>query len=118
MHCRAVNAHIRPLIRRDFEELLKIEEMSFHDPWDEKTLLLFMKQRNSVGYVAELGSEVVGFMLYELHKQEIKLISIAVLPRLRRRDVGGQMLERLKSKLSSHRRTHLSAMVRETALGA
>jgi ribosomal-protein-alanine N-acetyltransferase len=68
--------------------------------------------------VAEQGEKVVGFMIYELHKAKLHILNFAVHPHFRRSGVGAQMVAKLISKLSSHRRTRITLEVRETNLGA
>ena len=62
--------------------------------------------------------KVVGFMIYELHKAKLHILNFAVHPGWRRSAVGMQMVTKLISKLSSHRRTRISLEVRETNLAA
>ncbi len=68
--------------------------------------------------VAEQGEKVVGFMIYELHKAKLHILNFAVHPSCRRGGVGAQMVAKLISKLSSHRRTRITLEVRETNLAA
>ena len=68
--------------------------------------------------VAEQGEKVVGFMIYELHKTKLHILNFAVHPNCRRAGVGAQMVAKLISKLSSHRRTRITLEVRETNLVA
>lgn len=97
--------HVRWLIRRDMPEVLDIEAASSPAPWAEEDFLRTLRQRNCIGTVAEHGEKVVGFMIYELHKTKLHLLKIAVSPDCRRRQVGTQMVEKLRSKLRAHERT-------------
>ncbi len=60
--------HIRWMIRRDMPSVIEIEENSFEFPWSEDEFIRCLRQRNCIGMVAELSEQVVGFMIYELHK--------------------------------------------------
>jgi ribosomal-protein-alanine N-acetyltransferase len=113
-----VRVHIRWMIRRDMPEVLAIEHASFEFPWCEEEFLRVLRQRNCIGMVAELGERVVGFMIYELHKNKLNVLDFAVHPEFRRQGVGHQMVEKLVGKLSSHRRTRIVLHVRETNLSA
>src|SRR4029077_3038708 len=53
-----------------------------------------------------------------LHKSKLHILNFAVSPACRRSQVGAQMVAKLISKLSSHRRTRITLEVRETNLGA
>ena len=113
-----MRVHIRWMIRRDMPEVLAAENSSFEYAWTEEDFLRCLRQRNCIGMVAEQGERVVGFMIYELHKQKLHILNFAVHPQCRRLGVGGQMVSKLISKLSSHRRTRITLEVRETNLQA
>jgi ribosomal-protein-alanine N-acetyltransferase len=113
-----VRVHIRWMIRRDMPEVLQTEQQSFEYAWTEEDFLRCLRQRNCIGMVAEQGEKVVGFMIYELHKAKLHILNFAVHPAWRRCGVGGQMVAKLISKLSSHRRTRITLEVRETNLPA
>ncbi len=113
-----VRVHIRWMIRRDMPEVLQTEQESFEFAWTEEDFLRCLRQRNCIGMVAEQGEKVVGFMIYELHKSKLHILNFAVSPALRRGGVGAQMVAKLISKLSSHRRTRITLEVRETNLVA
>jgi ribosomal-protein-alanine N-acetyltransferase len=113
-----VRVHIRWMIRRDMPEVLQTEQESFEYSWTEEDFLRCLRQRNCIGMVAEQGERVVGFMIYELHKAKLHILNFAVHPQFRRVGVGGQMVAKLISKLSSHRRTRITLEVRETNLPA
>jgi [ribosomal protein S18]-alanine N-acetyltransferase len=113
-----VRVHIRWMIRRDMPEVLHTEQESFEFAWTEEDFLRCLRQRNCIGMVAEQGERVVGFMIYELHKNKLHILNFAVHPSYRRAGVGTQMVAKLISKLSSHRRTRITLEVRETNLAA
>jgi ribosomal-protein-alanine N-acetyltransferase len=106
------------MIRRDMPEVLQTEQESFEYSWTEEDFLRCLRQRNCIGMVAEQGERVVGFMIYELHKAKLHILNFATHPQWRRVGVGGQMVAKLISKLSSHRRTRITLEVRETNLPA
>ncbi len=103
--------HIRWMIRRDMPEVLQAEQLSFEYAWNEEDFLRCLRQRNCIGMVAEHGEKVVGFMIYELHKNKLHILNFAVHPAWRRLAVGAQMVAKLISKLSSHRRTRITLEV-------
>src|ERR1700676_2718981 len=113
-----LRVHIRWMIRRDMPEVLQIEQDSFDYSWTEEDFLRCLRQRNCIGMVAEHGEKVVGFMIYELHKSKLHILNFAVHPGWRRLEVRAQMVGKLVSKLSSHRRTRITLEVRETNLAA
>jgi ribosomal-protein-alanine N-acetyltransferase len=113
-----INVHIRWMIRRDMPEVLSIENNSFEFSWAEDDCIRCLRQRNCIGMVAEYDERVVGFMIYELHKDQLHVLNFAVRPDVRRRGVGRQMVEKLIGKLSQQRRTRVLLEIRETNLAA
>jgi ribosomal-protein-alanine N-acetyltransferase len=109
---------IRWMIKRDMPEVLAIEQASFDTPWTEEDFLNALKQRNCIGMVAETHDQLVGFMVYELHKTQMVLLNLAVHPEFRRRGIGRQLVERLISKLTHQRRDKITLEVRERNLPA
>jgi ribosomal-protein-alanine N-acetyltransferase len=106
------------MIRRDMPEVLNIEQGSFEFPWSEEDFIRCLRQRNCIGMVAEHENRVVGFMIYELHKNQLHVLNFAVRPDYRRRCVGRRMGEKLIGKLSQQRRCRIVLEVRETNLAA
>jgi ribosomal-protein-alanine N-acetyltransferase len=113
-----VCVHIRWMIRRDMPEVLDAESQSFEFPWSEEDFIRCLRQRNCIGMVAEHDEQVVGFMIYELHKTRLHVLNFAVSSEFRRRGVGAAMIGKLISKLSHQRRNRILLEVRETNLAA
>jgi ribosomal-protein-alanine N-acetyltransferase len=111
-----IKVHIRWMIRRDMQEVLQAEQQCFAQSWTEEDFLRCLRQRNCIGMVAEAGDKVIGFMIYELHKNKLHILNFAVHPDYQRSGVGLQMAVKLIGKLSSHRRTRITLEVRETNL--
>ena len=113
-----INVHIRWMIRRDMPEVLDIEQASFEFPWSEEDFIRCLRQRNCIGMVAEYDERVVGFMIYELHKDQLHVLNFSVRPDVRRRGIGMQMVNKLIGKLSQQRRNRIVLEIRETNLAA
>ena len=111
-----LDVQIRWLIRRDMAEVLRIEQSSFEFPWTDEDFLCCLRQRNCIGMVAEHNHQIVGFMIYELHKSRLHILNFAVAPEVRRQSVGLQMVTRLVDKLSQQRRNEILLEVRERNL--
>ena len=113
------DVRIRWLIRRDLEEVLKIDADSFREPWGEEDYLTHLRQRNCIGMVAELPDDTIaGVMVYELHKSTLSLLRICVAPKHRGTGVGSTMVDRLRQKLQQQRRRVIYANVCEYNLAA
>ena len=113
-----VKIHIRWMIRRDMAEVIAIETESFEFPWSEDDFVRCLRQRNCIGMVAEMDDQVVGFMIYELHKNRLHILNFAVADRYRRLGIGTQMVSKLAGKLSDQRRNRILLEIRETNLPA
>ena len=113
-----VRIHIRWMIRRDMAEVIAIETESFEFPWSEDDFVRCLRQRNCIGMVAEMDDQVVGFMIYELHKNRLHILNFAVADRYRRLGIGTQMVSKLAGKLSDQRRNRILLEIRETNLPA
>ncbi|HUY89723.1 MAG TPA: ribosomal protein S18-alanine N-acetyltransferase [Pirellulales bacterium] len=106
------------MIRRDMSEVLDIEGSCFEFPWSEDDFIRCLRQRNCIGMVADCDDQVVGFMIYELHKTRLHILNFAVHAQHRRLGVGQRMVDKLAAKLSSGRRSRILLEVRETNLDA
>ena len=118
LQAEQVRVHIRWMIRRDMPDVLATEQDSFEFAWTEEDFLRCLRQRNCIGMVAEVNDTIIGFMIYELHKNRLHLLNFAVRGSARRSGVGSQMVQKLIGKLSSHRRSKITLAVRERNLAA
>lgn len=109
---------VRWMIRRDMKEVLEIENLSFEMPWTEEEFIRCLRRRTCIGMVAEVEERVVGYMVYDLHKTSLELLTIAVDPDFRRSGIGAGMLDKLKAKLSLNRRTRIACEVSEENIDA
>ncbi len=108
----------RWMIRRDYHEVLAIEFVSFGtDAWTEDDFLTVLRERNSIGMIAEVGDKVVGFLVYQLEMHHIEILNIAVDPEFRGRGVASQLVGKLTTKLNSHRRSRIVVNVDERNIG-
>jgi ribosomal-protein-alanine N-acetyltransferase len=113
-----ISVYIRWMTMRDRSSVLSIENDSFSNPWSQDDFIRCLQNRNCIGMVAEHDGRVVGYMIYELHKNRLHILNFAVSQGLRRSGVGRQMLEKLVGKLHPERRSKIMLEVRETNLAA
>ena len=76
---KAIDVHIRYMIRRDMAEVLGIEQASFEFPWQKEDFLRCLRQRNCIGMVAEYDERVVGFMVYGLHTDHLHILNLSLI---------------------------------------
>lgn len=106
------------IIRKNMQDVLKIERCAFEYPWSEDDFLAMLRTRNCIGMVAEHNHEIAGYMIYELHKSRLSVRNFAVAKAFRRCEVGTQMMQKLIGKLSPERRTEITLEVQEENLSA
>jgi [ribosomal protein S18]-alanine N-acetyltransferase len=118
---------IRWMIRSDLARVLDIEthnsarSHNVKGTWAEEDFLAFLRQSNSIGMVAIENSgmeneKICGFMLYQLFPDRIHVFNLVVASEQLRQGVGTALIDRLKGKLSSYRRTMLEIDIRESNL--
>lgn len=115
----ALSVGFRWLIRRDLPAVLGIERASFPRPWTEDDFLAVLRRRTCIGMVAEAGNErVVGYALYELHRDRLHVLNLAVDPSSRRMGVGWRTAAWLAAKLHACRRRKMTVAVSDANLAA
>lgn len=97
------DCHIRWGMRRDMQQILRIESEAFDYPWREDDFNRTLRQRNVVLLVAEVCECVGGYVIYELHRAKLHVLNLAVRHDLRRVGVGAGIIAKLKSKLNAKR---------------
>ena len=113
IYTQRADVHIRWMIRRDMPAVLDIENDSFPFAWTREDFRNALRQRNCMAMVAEIGDKIVGYMIYELHRNRLEILNLAVHRQHRRSGVGSSMLAKLYGKLSPQRRTRIVAAVCE-----
>ncbi len=113
-----LDVHMRWMIRKDMPAVEEIEQSCFEFPWREDDFIRCLRQRNCIGMVADHGVQVVGFMIYELHKARLHILNFCVHEDWRYKGVGRAMIRKLTSKLSTDRRTRIMLEVRESNVDA
>lgn len=108
-------AHIRWMIACDWPEVLAISAATPF-PMEASELDKWLRRPNCIAVVAECGTKVVGFMIYELHKRRIELLYLAVAPDSRGHGLGLQIIDKLKRKMATNKKPQLAASVPESLL--
>lgn len=103
------------MIKRDMPIVLKLQE-SLKFPWTEADFLEALGNTNCIGFVAEVGNLVVGYIIYELYKEYFYIVHLTVQENLRRQAIGSQLVCMLLDRLSPDRRTCVHTNVRESDL--
>lgn len=96
---------IRWMLRRDMQDVLKIEYRSFDWPWSEDDFMHCLSHHNRIGLVYEQEDKIMGYIVYETLEDRIRVLNIAVHPNHRRQGIGVQLLDALKGRLKDSRAT-------------
>lgn len=107
---------VRPVTEDDVPAVYAIEVASFEFVWSEEDFERCGEHSECM--VAEHEEQVVGFMIYDLHADHIRVLNFAVLPEQRRRGVGTQMVAHLFDRLSARRCAWIMLEIRESNLTA
>jgi ribosomal-protein-alanine N-acetyltransferase len=106
------------MIRADMPEVMAIENDCFSSPWPESEFVEALRCRSVIGMVAEHGTRVVGYVVYDLRKNDIHILNMAVDRKFWRQLVGTSIIEKIKVKLNQQKRRLITAEVRETNIAA
>ena len=106
------------MCRRHMPDVMAIENRCFEFPWFEDDFVRVLRTNNCIGMVAEYEQKIAGYMVYELHRTKIHVLNFAVDLHYQRQGIGTQLVKKLVSKLSTHRRSRIVLEVRESNLTA
>lgn len=106
----------RWIIRRDLRDVVQIDAASYAHPWSEEQFIAQLRLRNCIGYVAESGGAIVGYMLYDLNRDHLPVLRFGVDPEFRRRGVGRELAKRLIDKLHQQRLRSIEITAPEDSL--
>lgn len=120
---RRLPIDIRFLHENDLSQIGEIEQLLVHSLSTldlTRTLIPCKKGYRKTAVVAVAASSsatVVGYMIYELRKNTIRLIRLAVHPTYRGRGVGRQLLDVIVTRVDQSKRYRkITVKVRETEL--
>ena len=77
----------------DLKDIVRIEKLSFPDPWTPSQLLFEIVHEYSRGIVAEICGKVAGYIFGMVVGDEGHIGNIAVDPGFRRRGIGKKLLQ-------------------------
>jgi len=83
---------LRPLGPFDLDLAAAIHERCFDVAWNAQTFAELLAMPGATGVYALLESEPAGLVLFQLQPPDAEVLTLAVLPGLRRRGIGGRLL--------------------------
>lgn len=108
----------RWMIVADLPQVVAIESQCFDDAMNTDQIREYLKIRNNIGMVAEdnRSGKVMGHIIYELLKDQIVVLRLAVHPNYQRKGIGRLMLETVERKLTPDKRRRICLMVSDSLL--
>ncbi len=110
-------ATLRWLITADLPQVLQLAEDFPGLPWGAEDFQECFRSLDTIGKVVEVDGAVIGFLIYQLDREEREVIvrCLAVAPAWQRHGVGLSMVHSLEKKLDQGYE-RVSALVPETNL--
>ena len=109
------NIRLRRMTRRDLPDVLKIERLSFPNPWPPST---FEGEIQNIGLshplvaVDEAADRITGYIFYWVIRDEVQINNIAVHPDYRRRRIAEDMVRGILDALKNDGGQFVSLEVR------
>lgn len=109
---------VRYGITKDLPMLVNIDKDSY-DAWTLDDFKIFKKPQENILILAEIGdpAQIIGFILVTNTENRIKVVKCCVMSLLRRKGVGTQLVDKIKSLLRGERNA-ASVVVRERDLNS
>jgi ribosomal-protein-alanine N-acetyltransferase len=108
--------HVRWMIAKDLWQVLWIDDDYSLNPWSEKELRAILRERDTIGMVAEDREFVRGFVVYRLHSDRLELLRFGSDLGFGSAAVERALIATLMAKLSPQRRTRIEVAVGERDL--
>jgi ribosomal-protein-alanine N-acetyltransferase len=86
---------VRRLAYSDLPAVIAIERRSFPTPWSLAMFVLELSKPSGICLAAQVGDELLGYVICSRYDQVWHLMNIAVVPERRRGGVASRLLDRL-----------------------
>lgn len=102
------------------DEIQKIEENCFKDPWSIISVLSELKNNNAfyIGIIDTEKDSLVGYAGFRLVIDEVEVMRVAVLPEYRRNGFAAKMIKKMESEWIDYDVVSAHLEVRESNLAA
>ncbi len=98
----------------DIDEVVKIENQSFTDPWKREFFLEEINNTLACPLVAKFNQNVVGYACLWIFLDELQIANIAVAPTFRKKGIGTKIMEKIISYAQRNFLKRITLDVRES----
>lgn len=111
-----LNVKMRYFTPSDMVDVMDVSRRASRRPWREQDFRIALSTRNVACQVAVRGSRILGYVVYQAHKDSIEILDVAVHPEFQRHRVGQQIFDKIHKKLNPSRRrfVHMAASEYDT----
>lgn len=109
---------VRPFWRNDMEQILRIDRVSFDNPWGRREFDAALAARDVTCLVAHKHLDLYGYIVMQRWPTHIAIWNMAVEPERRRQGVGADLVGRAKALLLGNCREKVTVGVREKDLAS
>ena len=106
------------MIPADLDQVMAIERASVPFPWSTRFFLEELRVECARSLVVEIGTRVVGYVLFWLLPDEIDVHNVAVHSEFRRRGIGRVLLEQVVEQGRERQLSKVTLEVRESNIPA
>jgi [ribosomal protein S18]-alanine N-acetyltransferase len=104
--------------KRNLDLVTEIDTLSFTDSLNKEDFTALLRRKEMIGSTIEVNYELVGYLIYGLHKNSLTIERMAVYPSKRKKGYGRFAIARLIDKLMVQRRYSIYVNVPEDNLDA
>ena len=99
-----VTTLLRPAESRDINDIVRIEQASFADPWSEESFRRILGGHSAIFQVMVIppANEVAGYIIAFAIGSDAELLNVAVEPRHRLQGLAGMMLDAVLIQLGAN----------------
>lgn len=98
----------------DLDSIVKIEEMSFENPWSRTSFEEELKSKSTTFLVAKINNELVGYIIIRYIDDEGYILNIAVHPEFRSLGIGKLLMKQVLEIANKLKLKNIYLEVRES----
>ena len=114
-----VGANLRPMVESDVVEVMRVENVAYPHPWDERIMRDCLRASHYHGWVFELDGVISGYLFLSVAAGEMHILNLCIHPDLQGQGWGRTVLHRAFSLASTEYKANMCFLeVRPSNLAA